>query len=783
MARAETIALALSGGGARGFAHIGVLRALNEAHIEPDLIVGSSMGAVIGGLYAAGYTVDELENIALSTDWSNLFLDRPSRRNLFLAQKETTARHILSVRFRDWQPDFPLALSNGQKISEFLIDLVHRAPYAPWPSFDDLKVPFRAVATDIAHGNSVIFSQGDLAEAMRASMSLPLVFAPYQMDTMLLVDGGVVENIPVEISHAQGADFVIAVDISTGLQPPNDVLMPWELADRVSTIMHLDRNRTSRQKAGLVITPKLKNHKSTDFTGIKDLIEAGYEAAKESISELEAKLEGVERSHALPAVSFCARGRYEEFLRNIPVEKLPPKRYYYAGVSLPDSQVNSLPSGADGLTKLAHLRRAYLDDGRVMAHLTRIYLSTDSILYNKWDEGRILSIRAAGLQRYKPWMLLQEFPQKQGDLFDLRRATRGVSQIYGSGLYDSIFLSATPTDSGCNVTIRAQERSSPQLRVGAGFSSERRGRAFLEFLNDNALNIGARLVLFGKYGEKDEEARGQLAFDRFPLRTPIDALTQSYINTDISGYWRREENNFFDAAHRDTAFYFSERKGGEMWLGRSFRRWGQFATGLVYEHLRVGGVTEEPTTHNAQIAVRTLVDTKDSYPFPARGILLRAQYAVALRSWSQDGTFNKVTVLADIHQPLAHRLVLHGRSDYGWNDRKLKVWGQYFLGGNESLLGLHENERRGNVRLSVLGELRYDLVSRWLADTYVSLLYTTGGISEESYPFPESATYQHSVGAMFSLNTLLGPLSLTYGEILKSHSGHGLFYVNLGHNF
>jgi NTE family protein len=123
-ANAETIGLALSGGGARGFAHIGVLKAFEEAGFEPDLIVGCSMGAVIGGLYAAGYSTKELESIALRTDWSRLFLDRPQRRNLFLGQKETMARHIVSMRFRGWVPEVPLALSNGQQLSELLFDYV-----------------------------------------------------------------------------------------------------------------------------------------------------------------------------------------------------------------------------------------------------------------------------------------------------------------------------------------------------------------------------------------------------------------------------------------------------------------------------------------------------------------------------------------------------------------------------------------------------------------------------------------------------------------------------------
>ena len=167
------MALALSGGGARGFAFIGILNALEEEQLEPDLIVGTSMGAVLGGLYASGYTRRRSwKQWRCKTDWSSLFLDRPSRRSLFLGRKETSAMHILSLRFRGFTPELPVALTNGQKLSELLFDLVHRAPYQPWPSFDDLRIPFRAVATDLISGQA-----GDLRSRRSVGSDARLDFA------------------------------------------------------------------------------------------------------------------------------------------------------------------------------------------------------------------------------------------------------------------------------------------------------------------------------------------------------------------------------------------------------------------------------------------------------------------------------------------------------------------------------------------------------------------------------------------------------------------------------
>jgi predicted acylesterase/phospholipase RssA len=783
-ARADTVALALSGGGARGFAHIGVLQALEEEGLQPDLIVGSSMGAVVGGLYAAGYSTVDLKSIAMSTDWSSLFFDKPARRNLFLGQKETSARHILSLRFRGWSPEVPLALSSGQKLSELLFDLVHRAPYQPWPSFDDLKVPFRAVATDLISGHAVIFSRGDLSEAMRASISLPLVFTPYQLDTLLLVDGGVTENIPVDISHAQGAHVVVAVDLSTGFDPVTNVEMPWELADRVTTIMHEGRNEMSRDEADVVIAPDVGDHKSTDFAGVEQLIDAGYRAARAQMPKIKAAFA---RSQAKSrGVEFCSRAVQDTFSARTPADSLPPVRYTFSGVTLvPDTVIRSLPEGPTGLRRLSLLRQTYLDGGHSMAHATKMELTPDRTLHSRWDEGVIRKIEVSGLVRTRAATLLQEFPLTTGQVFDLRRAKRGLNQIYGSDLFETVTLSVTPTDTGSLITIRATERPSPQLRFGAGFSLERKGRGFAEFLNDNILNIGARLTLFGKYGEMDEEARGQITFDRFPLTTPMDRLLQSYLTTDLRAGWKREEYHFYNEKHQSVGSYNFERSGAELWIGRAFRRWGEFSWGGRYENVKSGGVPDQPTVHITAIGLRSLIDTKDRYPFPNRGVGLNVRYEYGLRTGGQGPTFNRVVGSGDAYLPLNRRWVIHGGAGYAWNDRELPLWGKFPMGGEESLLGLHDAEMYGNTRALCNGELRYDLISKWLADAYVSVEYTLGAVSPSVQTFPRSNEFRHGVGASLALSTFLGPIKFTAGELLRSQTQREQFriYLNVGHDF
>ncbi len=283
------VALVLSGGGARGIASIGVLQALEAHHIPVDLIVGTSMGSIVGGLYAAGYTTGELARLVDTTNWSDILSlnDDARRRDMFLDQKLARDKSILVLRFNGLQPVIPQAFSTGQRLTNYLNILTLQGIYHPDPSFDDLRISFRAVATDLVSGKRVVIDRGDLAEALRASMAIPLLFSAVPKDSMQLLDGGLVDNLPVDVARANGADIVIAVDVTSPLRPKEMLNAPWEVADQITTIMMQEANRISRSEADLVITPAIGEHLSSDFTGLDSMMAGGREAAESSVSRLQ----------------------------------------------------------------------------------------------------------------------------------------------------------------------------------------------------------------------------------------------------------------------------------------------------------------------------------------------------------------------------------------------------------------------------------------------------------------------------------------------------------------
>ena len=216
------VALALSGGGARGIAHVGALRALEEAGIPVDAIAANSMGAVVGGVYATGRSAAELERIVRSLDWASLFSGRPDRRTLPVARRIDRYGSTAGVSF-DWRKiRLPGGLVDEHRVNRFLIENLAPAGYRAGVDFDRLPVRFRAIAGDLATGDPVVLAKGDLALAVRASMSIPFVFPPVAWDGHQLVDGLIVNNLPIDVARAFDPALVVAIDIGSPRLEPED---------------------------------------------------------------------------------------------------------------------------------------------------------------------------------------------------------------------------------------------------------------------------------------------------------------------------------------------------------------------------------------------------------------------------------------------------------------------------------------------------------------------------------------------------------------------------------
>lgn len=284
------LVLVLSGGGARGAAHIGVLRVLEEMHIAPDMIVATSMGSIVGGLYAAGWSPDEIEELLLSIDWGQVFTDRVPRYEISFRRKQDDRPFLIDARLHIDGDGFylPPGVLGGQSLEILLQTLDARS--MPERDFDHLPIPFRAVATDIETGQAVIFDSGTLARAMRTSMSIPGLFPPVIIDGRTLVDGGSAANLPVGIAQSLGAGKIIAVDISSPLRSPDLKLKNfWDVFKRLGSLLVVSNrvDDVSRMLQGdVLIRPDLGDIGFLDFERAAETVVLGGRAAQAAADQL-----------------------------------------------------------------------------------------------------------------------------------------------------------------------------------------------------------------------------------------------------------------------------------------------------------------------------------------------------------------------------------------------------------------------------------------------------------------------------------------------------------------
>jgi len=278
------IGLVLSGGAARGLAHIGVLKALEEQGVRIDAIAGTSMGAVVGGLYASGYSIAELEKLATTLDWQQALSDAPPRKDVPFRRKQDDRDFLVKQKlsFRDdGSLGLPLGVIQGQNLALLLESkLAHAADVR---DFDKLPIPFRAVATDITSGEKVIFRRGHLPQVIRASMSIPAVFAPVELDGRLLVDGGMTDNIPLDVVREMGVDMAIVVDIGTPLRNRKQLATVVDVLNQSITLMtrrNSEEQLASLRREDILVQPPLSAFGVTDFGRAQDMIDAGYRATR-----------------------------------------------------------------------------------------------------------------------------------------------------------------------------------------------------------------------------------------------------------------------------------------------------------------------------------------------------------------------------------------------------------------------------------------------------------------------------------------------------------------------
>ncbi|HBH22275.1 MAG TPA: hypothetical protein DDY13_02510 [Cytophagales bacterium] len=278
------IGVVLSGGGAKGLAHIGFLKVMEEAGIVPDMITGTSMGSIIGGLYAIGYTADELDSISTHVDWAKVLANSVPLNEINIEEKQYYGRYLTELYFKEGKLSLPTGVLESENLHLLLSRLTLPAQNIEY--FQDLPIPFACVGSDISTGDAIVLNCGSLPEALRASMAIPSIFTPVEYGNRYLVDGGLFRNFPVDEVEDLGADIIIGINVASDLKSFEELNSMVDVLSQSAFVLSAFDTRQQKKKLDLLIEPPLKKYGTASFTSAREIIDEGYEVALNFLDSL-----------------------------------------------------------------------------------------------------------------------------------------------------------------------------------------------------------------------------------------------------------------------------------------------------------------------------------------------------------------------------------------------------------------------------------------------------------------------------------------------------------------
>jgi len=728
------IGLALSGGGARGAAHVGVLKVLEELRIPVDYIAGTSMGAIVGGLYASGMSPDEIEQALVEMDWDSVLKDNQQRPDRSFRRKLDDRLYLskLKAGVKDGKLGIPTAMIQGQQFNLVLNRLT--VDVAEIDDFDHLPIPFRAVATEIATGNEVVLGDGNLATAIRASISVPGVFAGVKYEGKLLVDGGISNNLPVSVVRKMGADIVIAIDISTPLLTEQELTSALKMAEQLTGL--LTRRNTERQLASLtsrdmLIVPPLGNLiTSADFDKAQLAIEIGEKEARKQQNRL--------RRLSVPGA------RYNSTMAKQHVAA-PTRTAADGSWSKPGSLESSTEAGIEAAAEV---------NDRMIDF---IRFDNDSKLSN------VLLANLLGV--------------REGEYLDLDRLEEGIGRIYGQGIFESVTYELVHDNGDDGVIIKARKRSwgTDFLQFGLELSVDTSA-------GDSRFNIGAAYTKM-PLNDRNGEWRTGIQFGEDPgifteIYQPLGYDGKYFVN-GVASYWRTNYRLFTDG--KALSEYHVTTASIDLAAGMNLGYWGEIRGGYRGEVGEVDILTglnnlQDYDFNNGALYLRFSVDKLDSATFPTMGYLMRMEGLLSREFLGADDDFEQLGLMSVGAKSWGDNTLL-GRISYNTtpgDDAPLQ--NMFQMGGFLNLSGLQQNQLSGqHAAFASLGYQRRLFKNR-LVQAYAGVSLESGNTWKDSGDISLSDTI--TAGSIFlGLDNALAPLYFGYGY---ADTGDDSFYLFMG---
>jgi len=822
------IGLALSGGGARSISQLGVLKAFEEKQIPIEYIVGTSMGSIIGGLYSAGDSLTQLDSILKSNNWEDFYSIEQSKRNeLFVDQKITEDRALISFRLDGFSPVIPNSISSGQRPANFLNLLAINAPIYAEENFDEYLYKFRAVASDLVNGNEIILDKVPLGLAMRASSSVTFLLPPVAKDSLLLVDGGLVANIPAKETRELGADIVIAVDASSPLYQKDELQFPWNIADQLVSIPMQKLNYQQIEHADFVIKPDINERKNSDFTDLESLVKKGYNAALPVTKNISKRFEemfkdklntetkyyknlsilnsgdislklfdslanrdSVSNKDLLYQIYILTRdGQYRDLIfeltedegtssLKIIAEPNPVvKDFELAGDSIITKSeilkcilplIDKPYSPKATLNAALEILRLYKTRGYSFTRINKIKFDAETkTLFIGLSEGTISAISVSGNTRTKEKLITRELPLSEGNIFKYQDAEKGFANLRSTNLFEQVELNAKNENDSTEINLNVTEKISGIIRLGLRIDNENFSQLSVDVRDENFNGTGTELGATFSGGVRNRS---------FVFEQKANRVFDSYFTYKVRAFYEFNDVNVYKDDSIIALNRFSRSKsaeyrqifyGASVGIGAQAMRFGNIFAEARVQNEKVKNKSDyfEPTYDIFITSLRfsLFVDTQNDYPYPTEGFLVKSFYETAQSALGGDIGYTKFYF---DYKSIFSPYKSHAITLHGLigsGDKTLPLTEQFSLGGQNSFFGMRDYEYRGRQVFLASVEYRYKLPFNIFFNTYVKARYDLGSIWAEREQI-RFKDLKHGIGTTLSFNTPIGPADFSLGR-------------------
>ena len=746
------IALVLSGGiVTRGLSEIGVIKALEEEHIPISYVAGTSMGSVLGSLLAQGYSAAEIEDIARSIDWIQAFVQSSDYKNLLLGEKEKFGKYSLRMEMEGMRPIVPRSLVNEQRPAFLFTEISIRALNIT--DFNKFKIPFRANATDLETGKEKVFSGGYLPKVLEASAAVPMMLSPVEIDGHLYVDGGAVDNLPVELVKEFKPDIIIAVNLGADLRKKEELNSLFSVLSQNLSFLQKESAEKHRRQADILIEPDISKYSFADFGKIEEIIDLGYQAAKQKMPELK-KMIAQKGGVLMAPERKTATG---QLVRNIYINgnTLYPKIVLAELVS---SETNVPYDPKKAASDRQRIWQKYFFDGYKLAEVEVSFEAGNGKLCFTVREGAVEETRFSGAQNFSDFFLRDKIRALK--IFNIKVVSDNVDLLYSTGFFENVGFTLLPGEKGTVLVYTLKEKNHNSVAIGLRYDTYQQ----LSLLSDLNLNFSKgqnfQQTISAKIGN---EYNFQLITGFWPRRFGQNLLGE------FSLFYFNKSQDLYSGSNLDYTFHYLT-KGARLGVKLNIEPLGRISSGIDFSEVYYEKIFSLlPNESITKLFLKTRLDFLDEPIFPSSGVAANFEYYQGLNALAGNFDFSKMKVDLEGYLPLPWQQVIFAKSKLYLGRGNVPLSERFRLGGEENLVGYGRDQFIGKdvAQLRLGCRLPLSLPESGLVEGVYLSLFQDLGIATSDINDLKNGQWNAGYGAEMQFNTILGlasKLSLGFGQ-------------------